>query len=317
MGQGIRFGSSAGRGNGAGPVNGRIIAAAGFFVIILLMIGVPLIVRAPKTENVNPVPAGPDTSVFIPIQRIPIAVPLLPTMFRKDNIELSAYQALGNKVVKTEADLLGRYSKVVLSPGKPLTSDQMVDAPQNPLAQKIRPGYRAVTIKVDDVSGIEGWGTPGARVDVLWATQNNGEFVATTIVKNAQVLSVMGRVEPPPQVANLPVSAKPGLIASNAPPPTPLTSFTVTMLVTPDDGQKLFVASVSGKLSLMLRSEFDGGQDAGGTGNTSSKRLLVGGASDQDNPDKFEGSAKVRRSDGSVDEWTVVEGRVLKWDQVH
>ena len=301
----------------------KVVIVASFILMVLLAIGVPLL-RKPAV--VAPLPANPaivavpDVDIFMPLQRIPAGTAMNSNLFQRQKMGAQAAAALGGQVVKSETEILGRYAKNVILPGRPLMFDQLVDAPENLITRKIRPGYRAVTIKVDDVSGIEGWSTPGAKVDVLWASQQGAEMVVSTIVRSASVLSVSGRAD----------SSSGGMksgaagVASSSPPPiavaalaqaiptAPPTSFTVTLLVTPQDGQKIFLASTSGKMSLMLRGEFDAGQDGGADGAVTTRRLLQGATGESDD-DHVEGTAKTKREDGSVDEWSVVQGRVMRW----
>jgi Flp pilus assembly protein CpaB len=239
-------------------------------------------------------------------------------MFKKESMSPVSVAALGGQPIKSEAELIGKYARVLIMPGRPVMADQLMDAPDNIITRKIRPGYRAVTVQVNNVSGIEGWGLPGTRVDVLWATESAEDKVVTTIVKGAQILSVSGKTEVPPPnqqaLPGAPAVAK-GLLVPQ-PAASPDRAWTVTLLVTPDDGQKIFLASNSGELSLMLRGDFDGNQEAAMTQQSfTTKRLLQGGADSKGQAERVEGVAKARRPDGSTEEWSVIEGRVWRWDQ--
>jgi Flp pilus assembly protein CpaB len=199
-------------------------------------------------------------------------------------------------------------------------AEQLMDTPESLITRKIRPGYRAVTVELTRVSGIEGWGVPGTRVDVIWvsAAEAKEQFV-TTIVRGAQILSVSGRTElqnanqvAPAVLAERGAPAPPSLGAMS---PNQEKIFTVTLLVTPEDGQKIFLASRSGELSLMLHGDFDGPQEISGNAPFTTKRLAEGLSNPAQESERVEGVAKARRPDGSLEEWSVIEGRVWRWDQ--
>ena len=303
-----------------------MIIAGCFVFLILLAVGVPLLSKPQAVVNTVPVPveapkAVAEVEVYMALQRIGAGAQLAPNLFRKEKLSAQSIGALGGQIVKNEADIVGRFARTVILPGRPLLSDQLVDAPENVLTRKIRPGFRAVTVKMDDVTGIEGWGTPGARVDVIWVSnQIKDDTLVATIVKNAQVLSVMGKTDST-QVANNPQNKNnpppPGNTMPQAAAPQPVAgAFTVTLLVTPQDGQKLFLAGQSGKLSLMLRGEFDNAQDGSGSdGSITTKRLVEGAQGSSSSDERLQGSAKVCIDADSCQEWSVIDGRVWRWDQ--
>jgi len=294
-------------------------AVVGFVLMSGLAIGVPLISRP---AAVIPVPAAPTAvpmvEVFMPIQRVAVGSQLNPLMFKKESMSPVSVAALGGSPVKSEVELLGKYARTLILPGRPLMIDQIMDAPDNAITRKIRPGYRAVTVEVNNVTGIEGWGAPGARVDVLWVSEGpEGEQLVTTIIRNAQILSVAGKMDNQ-QGGGAGVTRGLPLLPSTSASSGPMVSekqFTVTLLVTPDDGQKIFLATRSGELSLMLRGDFDGNQEANSQASFTTKRQLQSGADGKEQSERVEGVAKARRSDGSFEEWSVIEGRVWRWDQ--
>ena len=324
--QGMGFGG-VGYSRAHGQNKLRILAVIGFMVMSALAIGVPLLSRpavvvvAPKVDPVVPTPI-PMVNVYMPVQRIAPGTQVSPVMFRVEGMSPVSVAALGGQIVKSEAEIVGRYARALIMPGRPIMSDQLMDAPENTITRKIRPGFRAITIQVTNVTGIEGWGAPGARVDVLWESDGEGgDVLVTTVVKNAQILSVAGKAENPVAAA-LGVSAN---VPKGLPLPPPPGSgagegksdnnaaFTVTLLVTPEEGQRIFLATRVGTLSLMLRGDFDVNGDGNAQASVTTKRLMQGG--DRKAPERVEGVVKARRSDGSFEEWSVIEGRVWRWDQ--
>jgi pilus assembly protein CpaB len=331
--------------NGFGrPQSDRAVRAAvvaGFVALVVLAVGIPLLSK-PKTVAAPaalPTPTAiPEVDVFMPLQRVAVGTALTPSLFRRERMSVMTVNGLGGQIVRSEAEFSGRFARSVILPGRPLMADQMMDSPENMVLRKIAPGYRAVTIKVDDVTGIEGWGMPGARVDILWYTDApvslkgasaERQPMVTTIVRNAQVLSVMGRTDTTSNVAGVAdVADRAGRAAVKAMEqlvvPQPggsaatsqiqvMTSFTVTVLVSPADGQRLFLASTTGRLSLMLRGEFETGGDASDRAPMYQKHLFEG-AGVVEGLD-VEGNVRVRRDDGTYDEWSIVDNKVRRWER--
>ena len=304
----------------------KIAALALFMCLMTLAIGVPLISKPkmlpPPTESIvtaQPTPV-PTLKVFFALKGISPGAHLQLSMFKIDQMNAVAVAALGREVIQNEALLIGKAAKTSILPGTPVFADQVGEDSSNAMIRKIRPGFRAVTIKVDDVAGIEGWSAPGARVDVVWITQSKGETVVSSIVKNVQVLSVMGRTDIPQDVAGPAQGSPPNppqkaVGNTNLPP-----QFTVSLLVNPEEGQRIMLASASGRLALMLRGEYDAAQEGPLSSTISSSELLnrdrpAPAAPSMGNNEQMEGSVRVRRDDGSYDEWSVIQGKIWKWAQ--
>ncbi len=102
------------------------------------------------------------------------------------------------------------------------------------IVQTLGENNRAMAINVDAGSGVGGFVTPGDFVDVL-LTQGRGENLsAVTVLQNIRIVGV-------DQTSDEQVD-QPGIAR------------TVTVEVTPEQGQKLALAQQAGKLSLSLRS---------------------------------------------------------------
>jgi pilus assembly protein CpaB len=104
----------------------------------------------------------------------------------------------------------------------------------------IPPGMRAVSVRVNEVVAVAGFVVPGTRVDVL-LTGNpgaGGEQQTTTVLENVAVLAAGQRLE---------------RNSAGEPQATPV----ITLLVSPDDAQKLTLASNEGRIQLTLRNPLD------------------------------------------------------------
>jgi pilus assembly protein CpaB len=103
------------------------------------------------------------------------------------------------------------------------------------IADSINPGKRAMAIRVNDVSGVAGFVTPGDRVDVLMTRRlDNGDMMTTTVLQD---IVVRGTDQLADEDQDKPNVAR-----------------TITAEVSPDDAQRLALAQQAGTLSLTLRN---------------------------------------------------------------
>jgi pilus assembly protein CpaB len=104
----------------------------------------------------------------------------------------------------------------------------------------IPPGMRAVSVRVNEVVAVAGFVVPGTRVDVLLTGNPMGanEPQTTTVLENVAVIAAGQRLE---------------RNAAGEPQSTPV----ITLLVSPDDAQKLTLASSQGHIQLSLRNPVD------------------------------------------------------------
>ncbi len=104
----------------------------------------------------------------------------------------------------------------------------------------IPPGMRAVSVRVNEVIGVAGFVVPGTRVDVLLTGNptNASDERTTTVLENVAVIATGQKLEKN---------------TAGEPQLTPV----ITLLVSPDDAQKLTLASTQGKIQLALRNPLD------------------------------------------------------------
>jgi pilus assembly protein CpaB len=106
----------------------------------------------------------------------------------------------------------------------------------------IEPGMRAISVKVDEVVGVAGFVVPGTRVDVLVTVRPNPQQdeMARVVVSNATVLTAGTRYDQ--EEAN---SGK------------AIRSSVVTLMVTPEDAERVALAQSRGSIMLTLRNPLD------------------------------------------------------------
>jgi len=108
----------------------------------------------------------------------------------------------------------------------------------------IPPGRRAVSVRVNEVIGVAGYVLPGTHVDVVSTgipTQSHADVTSKVVLSNVQVLTAGTRIE------------------QNREDGKPLQVTVVTLLVTPEQAERLTLASTEGKIQLALRNPLDAG----------------------------------------------------------
>ena len=109
------------------------------------------------------------------------------------------------------------------------------------LPPTITAGMRAISVRVNDVIGVAGFVVPGTFVDlVLTMTRQQTDAMSRIVLSNIQVLTAGTRTDQE--------AAK----AGQAVPTT-----VVTLLVTPENAEKIALAGSVGQITLVLRNPLD------------------------------------------------------------
>ena len=162
----------------------------------------------------------------------------------------------------TVEKLVGRVVVSNIGPREPVTESRL--APEGTaagLSAVIPEGYRAMTVKVDDAAGISGFIMPGALVDVVVVIdprEGSGfqDPISKIVLQNIKVLANGQNIDKPEnqREAN---SVK-----------------AVTLQVTPEEAEKLALASNEGKLQLVMRNQIDQGDEQ--TKGVNKRELITG-----------------------------------------
>jgi pilus assembly protein CpaB len=103
-------------------------------------------------------------------------------------------------------------------------------------------GMRAVSVRVNEVIGVAGYVLPGTRVDVVATASPNGQpqdATSKVVLSNVQVLTAGTRMEQDKEQGK------------------PMAVTVVTLLVYPEQSERLALASTEGKIQLALRNPLD------------------------------------------------------------
>jgi len=151
--------------------------------------------------------------------------------------------AVPSTAISDPKEVIGRGLIVPIIQNEPFLEPKLAskDAGSG-LPPAIPPGLRAVSVRVNEVIGVAGYVLPGTRVDVvatLNPSQNAGDITSKMVLTNVQVLAAGTKID--------------RTTDKNKPMPVSV----VTLLVDPDEAEKLTLASTEGKIQLALRNPLD------------------------------------------------------------
>ena len=166
-------------------------------------------------------------------------------------------------ISKIDQNLVDRVVVTAISPREPVTEAKLAPVGSlGGLSSVIPEGYRAMTVKVDDVVGVSGFIMPGTLVDVVVVIQPpkgtaNEEMISKIVLQNIKVLASGQNIDKPKNDREVERSIK-----------------AVTLQVTPEQAEKLALAGSEGKLQLMMRNSVDQADEQTSGAN---KRSLLSG----------------------------------------
>jgi pilus assembly protein CpaB len=162
---------------------------------------------------------------------------------------------------KIDENLVGRVAVTRIAAREPVTEGRLAPLGSAAgLSSVIPEGFRAMNVRVDDVVGISGFIMPGALVDVVVVIETpddkQRERVSKIVLQNIKVLANGANLDKPKNEKEV-ERVK-----------------TVTLQVTPEQAEKLALASSEGRLQLVMRNSIDQGDEV--TSGATKKSLLSG-----------------------------------------
>src|SRR5262245_25483005 len=142
--------------------------------------------------------------------------------------------------------LIGRVVTTALSPREPVIESKLAPVGSTGgLSAVIPEGYRAMAVKVDDVVGVSGFIMPGTLVDIVVVIQppkgsGNDETISKIVLQNIKVLASGQNIDKPKDGREPDRGVR-----------------AVTLQVTPEQAEKLALASSEGTLQLVMRNSID------------------------------------------------------------
>ena len=132
--------------------------------------------------------------------------------------------------------IVGKVNRVKILANEPILESRLAGEGAG-LTVRLEAGKRALAVRVDEIIGVSGFIVPDDRVDVILTTTplgaNQDTKVSKIVLQNKRVLSVAQSTEQK--------DGKPQLARS------------ITLEVTPDEAEKLSLASQEGQIVLALR----------------------------------------------------------------
>jgi len=202
------------------------------------------------------------------------------TPWPKNSIPLGAFSS--------PQQVVGKVNRVKILANEPILESRLAGEGAG-LTVRLEAGKRAVAVRVDEIIGVSGFIVPDDRVDVILTTTpvggNQDMKVSKIVLQNKRVLSVAQSTEQK--------DGKPQLARS------------ITLEVTPDEAEKLSLASQEGQIVLALRGLGDDSESRTIGSNkrdllslaAASQKSVAGGSAKPSPPEKyrvevFQGSAR-------------------------
>ena len=190
-----------------------------------------------RTTTQNIVVAGQDIAPGTTINEELIKKGAIKTTpWPKDSIPAGAFSS--------PQQVIGKTNRVKIIAKEPILESRLAGEGAG-LTVRLEAGKRAMALRVDEIIGVSGFIVPDDRVDVIVTTtpvENGGQEnrVAKIVLQNKRVLSVAQSTEQK--------DGKPQLARS------------ITLEVSPDEAEKLSLASQEGQITLALRGIGDDAQ---------------------------------------------------------
>jgi pilus assembly protein CpaB len=187
----------------------------------------------------------PVRTIEVATAHVAVAAENLPTGTRltRDHVKLIGWpksSPVAGSFENPDA-LVGRGLIQPVNANEPLTETKLAPVEAGAgLPPSIPPGMRALAVRVNDVISVAGYTVPGTRVDVLVTINRGDQSRARAVVSNVQVLTA-GTFRDQEQ-------AKDG---------KPISSTVVTLMLTPEDAERITLAQSLGSIMLVLRNPLD------------------------------------------------------------
>lgn len=161
---------------------------------------------------------------------------------------------------RSASEVLGRGVITDIQPNEALLASKLADpAAGGGLPIVVPPGMRAVSVKVDEVIGVAGFVVPGTRVDILltMAPPGSNDPLSRIILENVRTLAAGQEIQRDEEGE-------------------PMTVTVITVLVSPDDAERLVLAATQGRIQMALRNTLDIETSEEGTSGIRISSLLAG-----------------------------------------
>jgi pilus assembly protein CpaB len=200
-------------------------------------------------------PEGEANSVAIAARDLDVGA-----IVQEDDVRLVSWpsEAVPEGYAASAGDVVGRGVITSVRANEPLLSSKLAELGSGGgLPITIPSGMRAVSVRVDDVIGVAGFVLPSTRVDVLVTLTPPGssDTASRVILQNVRAVAAGQEIQ----------RDEDG---------TPMTVTVITLLVTPENAERLVLAASQGRIQMALRNTLD--VDSTDTSGSRVSGLLLG-----------------------------------------
>jgi pilus assembly protein CpaB len=224
----------------------------GVFAVLFGLVGAYAIRQELMKKPAEPVAVAPaPRPVFVPVASVDLEpgrelnlsdiamVQVLP-----EELEARGYTG---PYMRNSEQIVGRILRAPVTKGATFFTEMLYPEGVGPsIAERVQPGFRAVTIAIASDDAVAGLATPGSLVDVIFRAQANEEDqtpeTTITLLEGVEVLAIGRTSTPGAQTAD---ETRPGR------------DVTVTLAVAPKQANALRVVQGRGELSLAMRNPHD------------------------------------------------------------
>ncbi|MDR3719058.1 MAG: Flp pilus assembly protein CpaB [Bryobacteraceae bacterium] len=219
-------------------MNKRFMAVVAFALVVAL--GASFLVYRQLEKGIRSAGSGRAAKVLVAARDLPIG-----TLLKSDDLKMVEWTGTppAYAIVKAQ-DAVGHGVIANIYSGEPINPMRLAaTGAGGGLAATIPLGMRAVAVRVNDIVGVAGFVSPGMRVDLLASGNppNSSSNLGTqtqTVLQNIEVLSAGQNIQKDAEGK-------------------PVTVQVVNLLVTPEQAEKLSLASTDTKIQLVLRNPLD------------------------------------------------------------
>lgn len=219
-----------------------LVGLGGAFVVRQTM-------QRPPAETPTERAAAAPAPVIVPLAALDLVIgrkvtlnDIAPQRMSQEEFKKSEFRKvtfMGNTL-----QIQGRTLRKAIPAGRPFQPDDFFPDGAGPdIADRLQPGYRAVTVPIENVGHVNGFAVPGSIVDLLFRAKPEG-------VRPAVTLTLLEKIE----VLAFNVNTTQGM---RDPGTSPTSMATVTLAVTPQQAKILKVVEGRGDISLTLRNPKD------------------------------------------------------------
>ncbi len=247
----------------------RLILLIGFFLAIVAFVAIILLLGGGGGGGGGQGPEATKTTIVVASTDIPIGTTLTENLVETQEVEVTA-KPTGSYTL--ESEVIGRSVTTQLAKGQLIDAKAFATSTVDPnIGRLLDPGRRAMSVRVDQVSGVGTLIKPGDRVDVVLGIAGADKFPvvtadpqtdqitvvpginATSVKAIIQNLEVVGTLLPPPtnQEGNQQQPQDPNAPSLNE------QNQIVILAVTAQEAEVIRFAQIDGSITLVLRSPED------------------------------------------------------------